>query len=259
MSLEEDILIERFLKKQLSPLEQEKIVQRIQEDAEFRERVNFEKQLLETLDENDWSAIENSTSPEVEEYQALFSDEKTTALRNTLKEVMETNKTQENSTHWFKYAIAASLALIISLSIFFSKESSEDLYVKYLDMEELPSLVEREHEDKLSKAYTYFENKSYNKAIPLFEKIVQESNEQKGTLLIYLGISYMESNEFNKAEAAFIELKESDLLDAPKANWFLALLALKQSNKEDAESLLKEIIAKNRYNSDKAVQLIEEL
>ena len=53
MSLEEDILIEKYLKDQLSDDERKDFLEKMANDVTLREKVAFEKQLFETLDEND--------------------------------------------------------------------------------------------------------------------------------------------------------------------------------------------------------------
>ncbi len=76
MSLEEDLLIERFFNGTLSDTEHRAFLSRLENETSFKEKVEREKQLLETLNENDWSFINSSESSEVKSYKEIYkSDE----------------------------------------------------------------------------------------------------------------------------------------------------------------------------------------
>jgi hypothetical protein len=263
MNLEEDILIERFLKRTLSKKEQNIFLKKMGSDLMFRKKVEFEKQLLETLNDDDWSFIEKRNAPQIKEYTELLRSKEIQKLKNTLQSVNSDYQltTKKKYKKWFLYASAAVIALLISISVFYPTFSSQKLYADYIITTELPSFISREdsNQNSLVKAQQFFENKEYAKSLVIFKNEKQVSEKQNATLYLYTGIAQMELNKFKDAEITFNELISSDLLDAPKGKWYKALLYLKMEQIDKSKLLLKEIIKDNTYNYKKAEGLLGEL
>ncbi len=112
MSLEEDILIENYLKDILSESEKKDFIERMSIDLDFNEKVVFEKQLFETLNEKDWSFFENNSSKEVKNLEDVF---KSDAIKKTKEAISIAHKeyvSKEKPNNRFIYFVAASIAVL---------------------------------------------------------------------------------------------------------------------------------------------------
>jgi len=261
MNINEDILIERYLNKTLSIEEEEIVLGRIKNDATFKEKVLFEKQLFDTFDEEKWSFIENTKAQEVKEYSELFKKE--TRLKQVLEEAKTNYNTPKKKTNynWYLYAAAMIVLLIIVAPIINTSPSSSELYASYINTTELPSLSIRgnKNEDLRTKAQHLFEQKKYNEALSIFNNELDLSKKQTATVYLYMGIAQMELNQFEKAAHTFEALINSGLMDAPKGNWYKALLYLKMEKAEDSKVILNIISSKKLYNHQKADDLLKEI
>jgi len=263
VNLEEHILIEKFLKGELSDKEHTSFSAKRANDEVFNKEVEFEENLYNSYNSDKWSFVKNNESDELDTYTALFQSAETEKLRSVLQQVNEDykNTSKNKSNRWVIYAsIAAMITLLICFLIFFNNPTShQDLYASYLETSEVPSLVSRGEENDLIRAQSLFENGQYAKALPIFNKNLMSSNQQTSTLLLYIGISQMELNQYVESEDTFDQLINSNSLDAPKGNWFKALLYLKTGEVGKAETLLKKIKTESLYNHTKASKLLSEL
>ena len=264
MNIEDDILIERFLRNQLSESEQKQVVERIETDIAFKEKVDFERELLESLNEDDWHFIEDYNKEQVDEYTSILRTKELTDLKAELKRVNEKHKENvsiPNRFNWKRVLVssAAVLAIMFSVYLFTNNSTTEELYVEYLNISDLPSLVSRDDStNQLTKAQELFEDANYSDALTILNKAMI-NEEGNASLLLYKGISEMELNKFAKAEETFNILINSDLLDAQKGHWYKVLLYLKQDDKMQAKSTLEDIVSQSYYNTEKAKALLGKL
>ncbi|WP_299216839.1 tetratricopeptide repeat protein [uncultured Aquimarina sp.] len=265
MSIEEDILIQNFLKDTLSDKERNEVLQKMELDESFREKVNFEKQLFLNLNDTEWSIGTNTNHEEVKEYEELLKSESTKILTDTISTVNYKYQLKQNrrGKSWFLYTGIAVVLFLIGLTIFSPfKTSTEELYANYLDVSELPSLVDRGNSEQkaLIQAQKLFEAREYNQSLDILEKELSTVQKNKATIYLYMGISQMELGQFVKAEISFNTLIESKFIDAPKGTWYKALLYIKQNNIEKAKELLSEIAKyPNNYKSKEASELLDKL
>jgi len=266
MSFEDDILIERFLKGELTLDEKDGFNQRLDTDSEFREKVQLEKQLLEALNEDSWSSIKNlDNRQELEEYQELFKSDNIQELKKTIAEIGYKNELENRinpKRNWYFYSAVAAL-LVVSLMVYVNVNqtpSLENLYTDYLDSTELPSLVTRDNTNvSINNAEALFTNENYDEAIVAYTDLIEKMPSNKGTLYLYKGVSQMKLNKFADAEKTFDKLMTSESLDATKAYWYKALLYLKMKDRNQASDVLKVIIDNRYFNYKKAVVLLEDL
>jgi hypothetical protein len=261
MSIEDDILIEKFLRDQLTAEELKIFHTRLKSDEEFKAGFDIEAQLFNSLNEEEWSYAENVDDSEIKDYKNILDSVELQNLKKTLEEVNE-NYQSQNSFKLYKWIVplvAASVALFFVFNIFTRSTSSLDLYNEYSDKGDLPSLVIRgESSSNLSKAQQLFENNNYENALTIFESALNNS-EDKATLYLYKGISETELEEFAEAEKTFNELINSDLLDASKGYWYKALLFLKMDEEENAKAVLRTIVDNKFYKFRMAKELLGKL
>lgn len=267
MSIEEDMLIREFLNNTLSEKERNEVLLRIETDTDFKEKVNFEKQLFLNLNEDEWSISKAKELPEVKEYEELLKSNTTQELKNTLRNVNAAyQSTQKKKTgSWLMYSGIAMILMLIGITVFSlypTKISPDELYASYLNISELPSLVDRGGTDKktLIKVQKLFEDNAYSQALDILKKESGTIDKNKATILLYTGISQMELNQFASAEETFDTLIHSGLIDAPKGTWYKALLFIKQHKLTEAKVLLSQIVISSaNYKSKEALELLEVL
>ena len=83
MSLEEDILIERYLRDELDDMERTVFEERLKIDGEFSERVNFEKELFAVFNEKDWN-FNLDSEEDIKDVESYFEKEE---VKELLEEV----------------------------------------------------------------------------------------------------------------------------------------------------------------------------
>lgn len=263
MNLEDDILIERFLKNELSIEEKDNFLERLDTDEAFKEHFLLEKQLSESLDEKNWSFVENINSEEVTEYSELFRSEEAKSLQKTLSEVSLEHKKEGSSKKrnvFYLTGIAVAVLLLITLNLFNGSDST-DYYSDYIMLNELPSFVDRsETIDKqdLMSAESYFKEKKYKDALLILNKIsIPELKD--GNYYVYKAIALMELNKYKEAETTLNTLINSDLIDSPKGYWYKALLFIKSKQEEKARKELKYLLMKSDYKQKEAKELLEKI
>lgn len=265
MNLEEDIWIERFLKDELSESEEKDFRERMSSDTEFREKVAFERQLFETLNQEDWSFAETGASVEFEAYKALFQSDEARNINQTISEVIDkhqgTSKVR-NLRKWIFYPVAAAITLVAVLfGVDHFGRSSEELYVSYLDKSDLPSFSTRGDDitqKELLTAQSYLNNKQYDKAEPILSNAL-ESGYEDGALYINLAICQMQTQKYDKAESTLNMLIASNLLDGEKGYWYKSLLYLAIGKTDKSKEALNSIIDNSYFNQEAAKELLEEL
>lgn len=264
---EENNRIDAYLGKRLTPQEIISFELHMEENVRFRESVLLQKQLQEALNDEDWSFAEQVDADAIKSYEAEFRRQETKDLAVTLKSVnaqyqKTTSKRNINFRPWLLSLSAAIIAVLLAVKVLLPSEyAPEDLYVKYFDTQELPSLVVRgDNESQLVKAQHHFEEKEYVEALSIFEQQLDHNPRQKSTLFVYKGISEMELNQFAKAAQTFELLSTSNLLDASKGFWYAALLQLKQGNVSEAKKELERILeSRENYKFKEAKTLLGQL
>lgn len=276
MSEEDDILIERFLNGELSEEEHRAFLERMESDADFKERVTLEKQLHESLDENSWSFLEEDDNPEVKELEAILKSEESQKIKRSIADAQADyqNSDENNSGDaiafkkphsqkkklWLYVAAAAVLVFFVVNVFMLKPKSNEELFSKYIQKTDLFALVDRGYVDNdslLSQAQDYFNNKDYQEVADILSQIVDSS--KNSNIYIYLAISQMELNEFDKAEETLNKLILSRLLDAQKAYWFKSLLYLKSDQVEKSKKELQIIIDSSYFKKKDAKKLLKKL
>lgn len=259
--MEDDILIDNYLKGLLSEKEEQAFRERLSLDVSFKEQFDLEYKLFNAFNEDSWSYLDRKSS-EVDEYKNLLEGDDMMALKKTLSETNEAinSKTSSNRRNIFIYLVAASVVLFLGFQIFFNQDmSNQELYDSYVGLDDLPSFVSRSDvPNSLSKAQELFEAGNYKDAINLFES-AQNGNNNLAQILIYKGLAYTELEELDEAQFTFDELINSNLLDAEKGYWYKALTYLKSDQVEEAKAILKKIVAENLYSKSKAEELLDTL
>ncbi len=264
MSLEEDILIERYLKNELDNKERTVFEERLKTDSEFNEKVNFEKELFASFNENEWN-FHHDNKEDIKDLESYFEKEEVKELQQNIKSSFESIKKKKPSKIrrlYYVLAVAASITLLfgVFLNLFNTEPNSNELFAYYSSLEELPTFLNRGNSDldELVKAENYYKEKNYNKASEIFNKIL-DKGDASANVYIYSGLSYIQLGEQKKSEEVFNSLIKSNLIDAEKGHWYKALLYLESKNLKKAKKELNYIVEKSLYNSKKAREILGKL
>lgn len=259
--MEDEILIDNYLKGLLSEDEKKSFLERLNSDSNFKAKFELEKQLFDTLNDDSWSFVEDQ-SDAVNDYVKLLNEDDLINLKKSLATANFNNNANKlkPTKRLFYYLAAASIIVLIGFQLFFNQSvSNQELYNNYVALDDLPSFVSRsDSNEDLANAQKLFEDKKYEDALTIFQSQLNENSDQSN-VLIYQGLAQTELDKFDDAEATFNTLINSNLLDSEKGYWYKALLFIKIDRVEDAKQLLNKIINESLFNHEKAKQLLSEL
>jgi TolA-binding protein len=106
------------------------------------------------------------------------------------------------------------------------------------------------------KAMLAYKNNNFSEATQLINSITSPTNEQK----FYLALStiYQEKPDYTTAATLFQDfVVQNDAVYEEEARWFLAYSLFKAGKKEEAKSVLNEIINSKGYNHEKAATILK--
>lgn len=108
-------------------------------------------------------------------------------------------------------------------------------------------------------ALALYENGHYAEALERFESLPSALQNQPD-ILFYAGISCIETDQLDKAESYLGEAaRQPDRGFTAQAQWYLALIHLKKSERKQARKQLKMLTQVAEVYKDKASQLLSEL
>lgn len=264
MKEEDFILIENYLKGTLSKDEEDSFLERLDSDAQFEAEFKLEQQAFNTLSEDQWSFIDNSSS-EVQEYKEALQDNDIQELKLTIDRLYSNQKQAHKgiNKNLYYYIVAASVVVFLGFQFFFSQNvSNQELYNSYIGYDSLPSFVTRgstnETEHQLVQAQHLFEKGEYEASLAIFKPFL-ESETNNTLLYIYIGIAQTELGLYQEAKATFDQLKNNESTYDSISYWYTALLYLKQERIDEVKEVLNTIISNSYYNHEKAQDLLNEI
>lgn len=227
-------LIEGYLKGTLSEEDKFRFNELLISDKEFEADFEFQKNLKVTV--------------------ILESRE---ALKDKLR---LQDKKKKTSPTWL-YA-AASLLLVIGAAFWFigyQNNSSDKLYLA--NFESYPNTVEplvrgEAKNTMRTTAFTAYEEKDFKKALTLFNKLYLQTEEDYAKF--YSAMCYMELNEINKA-SEILSSKSWTPAYQDKANWYLALCKLALDQKNETRIILQALIKNSDFKTAQAKDLLKKL
>ncbi|KRB54579.1 tol-pal system YbgF family protein [Flavobacterium sp. Root186] len=227
----------------------------LQGELTIEAKNDFEKQLVEDPE----FALEFETFKNIQfqlDNKFGFEQERQ-AFKENLSQIAEKhfdNKPKVIGLKPWYLAVAASVAVLFGL--FFFNYNQNPVYGDYNNPEHA-SFTERSTSDEtLKQAEKAYNHKTYNKAIPLFETILQKNKTAE--IQFFYGVSLLEESHYIKAEAIFNELKAGSSAYKEKAVWYLALSKLKQKDYEGCKKIL-ETISEDYEGYDQVEELLHQL
>ncbi|WP_299257123.1 hypothetical protein [uncultured Aquimarina sp.] len=259
------IEIDDYLSGTMSASEKQAFEKRVAEDSALAEELKLQKDMLTIYEDEEWVQGDKKVlkTDKALQLKSFYESDKAVNLKSTINEVIAENRSSSQSkTFWF-IGIAASIAVLITISLFVFKDTNYDeLYASYVHMDEIPSLVTRGEDANtlLENAQLLFEDKKYQEATESFATYHEKEIAIDPLSYIYNGIAYIELNKFDEALAQFELLTNSNTLQSKKANWYKALVFLKEKNKRKLKTVLQTITAdKSNYKYTEAQELLDKI
>jgi tetratricopeptide (TPR) repeat protein len=160
-------------------------------------------------------------------------------------------------------AIGSLAAIIVLLAVYLTSYnfSSDDLIGLYYKPAESTISFRNAstHNDILSLGMEYYDNHEYQKAIELFETVLEQDESQLGVNL-YAGISHMELEEYATANSNFqtiIDQEPNPFVES--ATWYLGLCYLFTNDKDKAKEAFLVLVENHSYYEKDAKKLLRRL
>jgi tetratricopeptide (TPR) repeat protein len=105
-------------------------------------------------------------------------------------------------------------------------------------------------------AYKQFQSGDFALTVQTIQSISQPTDE----LLLLQGAAHFKLGNYQAAQTSFQSvLDQPQSLVKDEARWYLALVLLKNNDKKAATALLQEIVAKQSWNVDRAIELLDQI
>jgi tetratricopeptide (TPR) repeat protein len=240
----------------------QKIDQYLHNEMPPHERTEFELQI--------------AGNDELRNYIQLFTGiDKTMQVKNTSSNENELRQTlQQMNRKYFTggsivkqgsfkkwLAIAASVIIVVAVSIYFlfpGKPAAEKLYAQFAKHDALNIQLRGNKADSIAQnAAVAFNKKEYTAALPLLQNYVRLQADDI-QMEFSLAVCYMETGKYNAADTIFTTIAAGQTAYAATAQWYKALLALKQKEYTKCRAVLNTIPASSSYAA-KAKELLAAL
>ncbi|RMA57266.1 hypothetical protein [Ulvibacter antarcticus] len=223
----------------------------LSEEMSTEERLTFEAQL--STDESLRKSFE--TYKEFSSYleHKFEHEEATLAFKENLKQISEKHFSKESVTETettseektivrsfkpWQYAIAASVMLLIGMTLF--NQFSTPTFGDYNQYDAVSLTMRGEGDELINNAENAFNERNFKDASVYFESLTLKDSTNTEYQLYY-AISLLETNFFEKADAIFETLSEENSAFKYQAVWHHALSKLKQEKNMESMELLKQI------------------
>lgn len=233
--------IEKYIKGALSGDDLEAFESEMQNDASLAEKVDNHRQLLKGLE------IGFNL-----ELKSMLQKEEAKFKQAPVKEPKRTK------SFYILFGMAAAVSvLIVSVFVLQNRNlSNEQLFAQYYETYPNVEQPVSRSEKNVENPYALYESGAYEKALLMFEDIIDEHSEDQAALF-YAGISSM---EMHNAEAAITYLNNSIDANQKKytrpAYWYLALAYLDNGQPENAKNTLDNLVSGEDKYAARATELL---
>ncbi|MEQ8476070.1 MAG: hypothetical protein RIB54_07495 [Fulvivirga sp.] len=237
LTIEEIELIYTALRDQLTESQQKDFNSKINDSEEFK--------------------IEYETQRNIMNY--LKAQQKI-ELKNELKKLYSSSKKTKSTTSFtsylmaYKYGIAATIALIVCVSLFIfnsGKDNFDSLYLEYYEPYAGVPLLRGSDQDSLQIALSKYYNHNFEEALLIFKEIETPNRD------LLIGNCYLNLSKLTEAKKAFENAIESKKGNTNAAKWYLALTYMKEENVQQSLLLLSEL--QNSEYGELAKKLLEDI
>ncbi|WP_289040580.1 hypothetical protein [uncultured Zobellia sp.] len=246
--MEEEMLLEKYLQDKLTELERQEFDLLFKNNPEFRKEVEFHIDAKKAITAEEDANFRNILSKFESEARELEQ-------RSTVPESSVVKGIPR------KWLVAASVALLVGLTYFFSANqsmSSQEMYDEnfspYRNVT-YPITRSSEELDEKGEAFVAYSKGDYEVAVPIFSKLYIE--EKQPYYLFYKANALI---QLKKAEEAIPLLEKhlgTDDSLTDKSNWYLAMAYLQIADSEKAKQALKKVVETQGYKHEEAKRLLD--
>ncbi|PKV48181.1 hypothetical protein ATE84_0172 [Aquimarina sp. MAR_2010_214] len=209
-------------------------------NPELQEEVEKHRVLHKTLSDQD----------------TLDFKEKLMKISASIKEEQSNSSAPVSSSYW---KIAASIAILFGVGMllwhtYTNQHNTQDLYGAYYEPFPVEDVMRSNTNTEVQRIIKNYAKGAYDSVAVVLEKRPNLDNQ----LQLYLGNSYLNTDQEEKAVSLFKDIKSSGKY-YEVAKWYLSLTYLKLNTPKKSIPLLKEIITYNGVYKDKAIRLLEAL
>ena len=242
--------IQPFLDGELSREELDWISKELKSNAVLADDIKLYREIDSAIREQDVMELRNQLE----------------VIHNSMDDSTRNPKRVPRYRRTISYAAIASLAILISVGVLYKiqnrKLSNMEIYEKYYEPYDV-TMVYRSAGDNADMLYQQarmkYEAGQYSEAIILFEKLLATDPADMATTL-YSGISYLEVEQYNKADRSFSEIiAHNDNLFIEQAEWYLGFCYLMTDETEKARRHFEKIAGSLSSYRDKAAGIIRRL
>jgi TolA-binding protein len=189
-------------------------------------------------------------------WQKMLSED---GIKRTETPVVELKKPQTGIIRrLMPYAIGLAAAIAF-LVVFNLRTESSDSFDSIVSNNRYPGTERRlgPNEDIIAwkKGMDAYKNNNFSEAAQQINSIATPTSEQN--LYHALSLIYQNKPDYTKAATLFQDLVvQNDAVYEEEARWFLAYSLFKAGKKEEAKTVLTEIVAKKGYNHEKAATIL---
>jgi len=240
----------------------------LKNDAALASFVDICTSLDSVYNEHAWNIKSTASVATIKALANEFRSDDVTALSKKIRDIQKqhtstsTSTTKRKKTYFYLISSAVAIAAILTLFYFTFMQSmtATDAFEEYHNWKTLPSFVEKGNtEDERVKAQKLFEAEKYQEALAVFKKY-SENTTFDPKLQVYIGVCYLELENYDKALETFDGLLHSKTIDQHKAYWYKALTYLKRDDLKNARKVLNTLVQDtSNYNYEKARELLKKL
>ena len=124
------------------------------------------------------------------------------------------------------------------------------------------SVVSEEGKKIYRQAVQAYQSGAYQKAVEQFEAYQAHATDKERSFYLYLGISYLATEQLDQAETTFKQaLQQVSIAKKGDAEWYLVLTLIRKNALDQAEQYLKALIARapEHPRREQAVQLQQQI
>ena len=229
----------------------QKVAEYLDNEMPPDERKAFELQIAENDDLRNYIQLYSTIDTTMKAGHTSSNENK---LRQTLQQMNHKYFMGEAAVKKIGYkkwlAIAASVFIVLAVSfyfLFFAKPTGKELYARLAKHDALNIQLRGNAADEPAQsASAAFNKKEYTTALPLLQNYLQTDTADI-QIKFSLAVCYMETSRYIDADNIFTNIASGKSAYAATAEWYRALLALKQNNYVKCRAVLSSIPSSSAY------------
>lgn len=263
----DEVLIDKYLDGELSGMELEEFEKRLAREEDLMVSLQIEKGLREIHRENDVLDFREEVGAVIESMKVRDGSViggKDPAESSGKKKDAPVIPIYRRSKVLLAAASVVLVAAIAVVLYFISGQggrSAAGLFAEFYEPYPADGAVRSEGagNDDEAKAMEYYASGNYKEATDLLKSLTLK-HPRDDKFRFYYAISLIENDDLFSAQNELGEIAGEDTgYFREQARWYLALVLIKQDQKDRAGELLEQIVAEKGYNANKAKGLLESL